>query len=352
MRHICLLSVLIPLLALLASLSSLAACTEKTDADYRADVVASIHDSIGADLDDLVQAARDLQAASPSRAWNDAADMMAIANMREAWKHTRIAYEHIEGAIVALFPGVDAALDARYDESLAGLGASGDQDLFDARGVTGMHGIERILFTPTIRPEVIAFESSLPGYKPAAYPATDDEAIEFKTVLVQLLIDKASGLRKQWNPAAIDIATAYRGLVGLMHEAKEKVNLATTGEEESRYANITLFDLRNNLDGTQKVYNLFRDWIRSKSAGPVYDSSLQEKFEELATLYAGVTSDSLPAAPVDWSPNSPTPDNLATPFGALWQRVHESVDPNSDRSVVFQMNHIATLLGFPEFVEP
>jgi iron uptake system component EfeO len=342
MRHICLLAVLI---------TSLAACTDKTDADYRADVVASIHDSIATDLDDLVQAAYNLQAASPSLAWNESMDAMAIANMREAWKRTRIAYEHIEGAIVSLFPGVDAALDSRYDDSLAKLGATGDQDLFDARGVTGMHGIERILFAPTIRPEVIKFESSLPGYRPAAYPATDDEAIEFKTVLVQLLIDRASALRKQWNPAAVDVGTAYRGLVGLMNEAKEKVDLATSGSEESRYANITLFDLRNNLDGTQKVYNLFRDWIRSKSAGAEYDSALQERFGELATLYATVTSDSLPAAPVDWSRDAPTPDNLATPFGALWQRVHESVDPNSDRSVVFQMNHIATLLGLPEFVE-
>jgi iron uptake system component EfeO len=343
MRRICLLAVLI---------TSLSACMDKTDADYRAEVVSSIHDSIGDDLDDLVTAAHNLQAASPSRAWNEATDVMAIANMRDAWKRTRIAYEHIEGAIVSLFPGVDTALDGRYDESLAKLGATGDQDLFDARGVTGMHAIERILFAPDIRPEVIAFESALPGYKPAAYPATDDDAIEFKTVLVQLLIDKASALRKQWNPAAIDIGTAYRGLIGLMHEAKEKVNLATTGEEESRYANITLFDLRNNLDGTKKVYAHFRDWIRSKSAGAQYDSALQERFDELATLYSTVTSDSLPAAPVDWTPDAPTADNLATPFGALWQRVHESVDPNSDHSVVFQMNHIATLLGLPEFVEP
>jgi iron uptake system component EfeO len=340
------------LVTLLVSSISLAACTNKTDADYREDVVESIHDSFGADLDALVQAAYDLQAASPNRAWNATTDTQAIAEMREAWKRTRIAYEHIEGAIVSLFPGVDDTLDARYDESLVKLGPAGDQDLFDARGVTGMHGIERILFAPEIRPEVIDFERSLPGYKPAAYPATDEEAIEFKFVLVQLLIDKASGLRKQWQPAVIDIGTAYRGLVGLMHEAKEKVNLATTGEEESRYANITLFDLRNNLDGTQNAYNLFREWILSKSAGAQYDTALTNKFEELATLYSTVTSDSLPAAPVDWTPNAPTPANLATPFGTLWQNVHESVDPNSDHSVVFQMNHIATLLGLPRFVEP
>jgi iron uptake system component EfeO len=333
-------------------LTSLPACTDKTDADYRTEVAASIHDSIDADLADLVQAGRDLQAAAPSRAWQPVADAAAIAAMREAWKRTRVAYEHVEGAIVALVPGIDAALDARYEDLLGKLGPDGDQDLFDGQGVTGMHGIERILYAPEIRPEVIAFERTLPGYQAASYPATDDEAIEFKTVLVELLIEKTSALRKQWQPTAIDIGTAYRGLVGLMNEQEDKVNLGATGEEESRYANMTLFDLRNNLDGTQKVYSVFRDWIHSKAAGARSDATLQGKFGELATLYATTTSDALPAAPADWISDHPTPANLATPFGELWKHVHDSVDPSSDGSVVFEMNHIATLLGLPEFVEP
>lgn len=330
----------------------LAACTDQSDADYRAEVVATMHDSIGADLADLVQAGRDLQAASPSHAWNPTGDAAAIVAMRDAWKRTRIAYEHIEGAIVALFPGTDTTLDARYDDTLAKLGPAGDPDLLDARGVTGMHGIERILYAPEIRPEVIAFESTLPGYQPAAYPATDDEAISFKTVLVQLLIDKSSALRKQWQPAAIDTSAAYRGLVGLMNEQKDKVNRGATVQEESRYANLTLSDLRNNLEGTRKVYRLFRAWIRSKPTGAMADAALQGKFAELEMLYAATTSDALPAAPADWSSDHPTPANLATPYGTLWQIVHEAVDPSNEGSVVFEMNRIAALLGFPEFVEP
>jgi len=330
----------------------LAACTEKSDADYRAEITASIHDSIGEDLAELVQASRDLQAASPSHAWNSTTDATAITAMQEAWKHTRIAYEHVEGAVVALFPGIDTMLDARYEDILAKLGPDGDQHLFDGRGFTGMHAIERILYAPVIRTEVSTFESHLSGYQPAAYPATDDDAISFKTVLVQLLIDQANGLRKQWQPTAIDIGSAYQGLVGLMNEQKDKVSLGATGQEESRYANLTLFDLRRNLEGTQKVYGLFRDWVRSKTAGAEWDATLQGKFDELATLYAATTSDSLPAAPDGWSSDHPTADALATPFGALWQSVQESVDPSSNNSVVSQMNHIATLLGFPEFVAP
>ena len=124
-------------------------------------------------------------------------------------------------------------MDARYDDFLAMIGPAGDANLFDDQGVTGMHAIERILYAPSIRQEVIDFEKTLPGYKAAAFPATAQEATDFKTKLCQKLIDDAQSLHDQWQPAAIDIGAAYTGLVGLMNEQKEKVNLAATGEEES-----------------------------------------------------------------------------------------------------------------------
>jgi iron uptake system component EfeO len=332
--------------------ASLAACADKTNDDYRADVVTSMHDSIAGDLEEMVAAARSLQAASPPHAWDQGADGAAILKMRDEWKRLRTAYEHVEGAIIALFPDIDKTMDGRYEELLARLGAAGDDNPFDDVGVTGMHGIERILYAPDIRNEVVQFESRLPGYAAAAYPATDADALSFKTVLVQLLIDDALTLRKRWQPAAIDIGQAYVGLVGLMDEQKDKINLAVTGEEESRYANITLFDLRQNLEGTQKVYDLFRDWIHSKSSGPNSDSVLRGKFEQLGGVYeASSSTDALPEAPVDWRRDQPTAANLATPFGTLWKHVHETVgnDPHSSGSVVYEMNQIATLLGLPAF---
>jgi iron uptake system component EfeO len=322
------------------------ACTEKTDADYRADVDVAVHGSIGDSIAELVQATRDLQAASPARVWRPATtDAAAITAMRAAWKRTRFAYEQIEGAIKAVFPTLDAAMDARYEESLAALGGGGDRNPFDGRGVTGMHAIERILFAPVTRPEVITYECNLPGYKPAAYPSTDDEAIAFKTGLVQRLIDDGDSLGKQWRKAEIDLDAAYRGQVGMMIEQQDKVNLAVTGEEESRYANITLADLRNNLDGTQNIYDLFRDWIHSKAAGGSSDSKIQARFDELATIY--LAGDALPDVPPGWAADHPTPENLATPFGMMWQTIHESVDPGNESSVVFELNQIASLLGLP-----
>ena len=333
-------------------IASLAACGgDKSESDYRAEVVASMHDSIGANLVDLVQAARDLQSAAPTHAWNATSDAAAITAMRDAWKRTRIAYEHVEGATAPIFGDLDVTMDERYDGYLAELGAAGDQNLFDATGVTGMHGIERILYAPLIRPEVIAFESGLPGYKAAAYPATEAEAMAFKTQLVQKLIDDASSLRDQWQPAAIDLGFAFQGLVGLMNEQGEKVDLAATGEEESRYANLTLFDLRNNLDGTQQTYEMFRDWIKSKPTGADPDAMVKARFDALTALYASMQGDALPPVPATWSSDQPTAADLATPFGMLWKTVRDNVDPNTDGSVVFEMHEIATLLGFPELPE-
>jgi iron uptake system component EfeO len=338
---------------LAATLPTLAACSDapKTDADYRADVVAGMHDSIGADLADLVQAARDLQAAAPTHAWSPTADSSALAMMRAAWMRTRIAYEHVEGATAPIFGDLDVSMDARYDDFLAKLGAAGDPDLFDGTGATGMHAIERILYAPDIRTEVITFESPLPGYVAAAYPANADQATAFKTQLAQKLIDDAISLHDQWTPAAIDIGAAFQGLVGLMNEQKEKVNLAATGEEESRYANLTLFDLRNNLAGTRKAYTLFQPWIQARAGGRDIDAKITAGFTELTQLYASLPGDAIPAVPDGWSSDQPTPANLATSFGMLWQTVHQDVDPTRSGSVVFEMNQVATMLGFPEFVE-
>lgn len=340
-------------IAILAALPALGACSAppKSDADYTAEVVAGMHDSIGDDLADLVQTARDLQAAAPTHAWDPITDSAAITAMRVAWMRSRIAYEHVEGATAPIFANLDVSLDARYDDFLAKLGPTGDPDLFDATGATGMHAIERILYARDIRAEVIAFESPLPGYVAAAYPATPAQATAFKTQLAQKMIDDAVALHDQWQPAAIDIGAAFQGLVGLMNEQKEKVNLAATGEEESRYANLTLFDLRNNLDGTRKAYALFRPWITARARGADLDAKIQAGFTELSQLYDALPGDALPAVPDDWSSDSPTPADLATAFGNLWQTVHRDVDPTRAGSVVSAMNQVATMLGFPEFIE-
>jgi iron uptake system component EfeO len=321
----------------------------KSDAEFQAETVEAMHASIEVDLADLADAARELQAAAPETAWS-AADPAAITAMRTAWRKTRVAYEHVEGATAPIFADFDGSMDARYDDYLIELGAAGDPDPFDGEGVTGMHGIERILFADEIRDNVIEFEESLPGYSVARFPETDEEALAFKNELVQRLIDDADELHAQWQPAAIDIGGAFVGLIGLMNEQQEKVDLASTGEEESRYANVTLFDLRNNLEGTRQIYDLFVPWILSHEGGADANEEIQAQLDALDDLYTDAPGDALPDVPATWSSDAPTADDLATPFGQLWSAVDESVDPTLEGSVVFEMNEIAAFLGFDQFV--
>lgn len=322
--------------------------------EQRKQLAQSMHDSLQSDLSTLISEATALRDAAPTpagRGWDKTQDAAALDAMKTHWKAARTAYEHIEGALAPIFPDIDASLDARYDDFLASLGANGDADLFDGHGVTGMHALERILFSDQITQKVIDFESTLPGYKAAAFPATEAEAAELKSGLAQKLIDDATNLRSQWQPAAIDVGVAFQGLVALMNEQREKVNKAATGEEESRYAQITLFDLRNNLAGTKTVYGLFQKDLKATQNGPAIDTQIEAGFTSLSALYDSDSGDALPPTPASWSSDMPSQADLMTPFGKLWSSVHAAVDPNTSSSVVSQMNLAAGALGFPEFVE-
>jgi iron uptake system component EfeO len=345
---------------LLACSSASSSSDAKTDADYQAAAVTGMHDALAADIDVLLASAKRLQDAAPTpagRGWDAQQDAVAIASMRSAWRDCRVAYEHVEGALAPIFPDIDASIDARYDDLLATLGGKGDANLMDDQGVTGMHAIERILYAPTIRKEVTNFEQTLPGYALAAFPRTEAEALSFKTKLVGKLIADVTRLRAEWQPASIDIGVAFQGLIALMNEQREKVNKAATGEEESRYADMTLFDLRNNLDGTAKVYAIFQPWIRSKSgtstasSGAAADASIQDGFGKLGAFYGGLPGDAVPAPPTTWSSLHPTQADLETPFGQLFTSVTTAVSPTQSGSIVFEMNAVASLLGFPEFKE-
>jgi iron uptake system component EfeO len=319
-----------------------------------------MHDSLQGDLGALLAAAKNLQSAAPTpsgRGWDASSDRDAIEAMRSAWRDCRVAYEHVEGALAPIFPDLDTSLDARYDDFLASLNGAGDPDAFDDGGVTGMHAIERILYADRVPARVVAFESTLPGYAPASFPATADQAAEFKTKLVQRLIDDATKLESEWQPAAIDVGVAFQGLVSLMNEQREKVNKAATGEEESRYSQMTLFDLRNNLDGTEKIYLLFQPWLTRttgsapSSDGPACDRAIEGGFGGLHGVYGSYSGDAVPAPPATWSSLAPTSADLASPFGALWSAVQTAVNPATTGSVVDEMNDAARILGFPQFVE-
>jgi iron uptake system component EfeO len=321
----------------------------KSDEAFKQAVTTAMHDSILVDIQALKKATEDLAAAAPTpagRGWDRTLDAAAIASMKEAWSRARSAYEHVEGALAPIFPDIDASIDERYDGFLETLGAAGDANPFDDQGVTGLHAVERILWSDTIPAPVLAFEKTLPGYQAARIPATEQEALELKSKLCAKLAADVASLESQWTPAKIDIGSAYQGLVGLMNEQKEKVNNAAEGAEESRYSQETMRDIRNNLEGTKKIYLVFQPWIASKEGGSARDAAILRGFEQLTTLYAGVPGDAIPAPPATWSAEAPSAADLGTPFGVLYSGVKSAADATSDSSVVGAMNGVAEILGF------
>jgi len=333
-----------------------AAACGSSDADPKVEVAAAMQKTMQADLTTLHASSQELCAAAPQaagRGWDATLDATNLAAMKAAWIKARTAYEHVEGATAPVFSDLDASIDERYDGFLADEGP--DTDLFDDQGVTGLHAIERILYVDVTPAAVVAFEKSLPGYVAARFPATEQEASSFKNKLCARLVTDTASLLTQWTPKLIDVSGAFTGLIGLAKEQQEKVNKAATGEEESRYSQRTMADLRANLEGTRTIYGLFRNWLRSKTAttptGAQVDEAIEAGFTQLAGVYASVSGDAIPQPPATWSAETPSSADLATPFGTLYEAVRHAVDPKEPTSIVAQMNQGANLLGVPVSVE-
>ena len=132
------------------------------------------------------------------------------------------------------------------------------------------------------------------------------------------------------------------------------MNKASTGEEESRYSQRTLADIRDNLAGTTTVYDFFQPWLSTKANGRGHRREDRRRFCYLdADPLRDVPGrhDSRAADDVEFA--SPDGDLYmkisSTPFGQLYTGVRTAADPNTAGSIVFEMNAAAVALGFPEF---
>ena len=316
-----------------------------TDADREKEAVLEVKTMIQVSLDELHDAALDLQAAAPAPdadGWSAAADAAAVNEMRAQWKRARLAYEHVEGAIAVIFPDLDVSTDARYD---AFIEVSPDDNLFDDTGVTGAHAIERVLWSDAMPGSVLAFESALPGYKAAAFPASEAEASDFKAKLCARFVADTKAIRDGFGPLALDASAAYRGVIGSMAEQVEKINKAATGEEESRYAQFTLADMRANVAAGKETYAAFQGWLIDKG-GAAIDADILAGFDRIDKAYAQIEGDGLPPVPEGWSSEEPPTDLLeSTPFGRLFGVLRTETDPEAPTSLVSAMIKSADLLG-------
>lgn len=320
-----------------AALCLLCACGQSP----RDQALTDVKGYVQSNLDDLAAASAALQAAAPNTAW---ADRAPIDAMRAEWRKARTAYENVEGAIAVLFPELDASTDERYDGFLAN---GPDDDLFDDQGVTGVHAIERILWSDSIPERVKTFEKAIPGYQPARFPATAAEAQSFRDKLCARLVRDINTMRDQFRPLALDPAAAFRGVIGSIGEQVEKADKAATGEEESRYAQYTLADMRANVAGGVRTAAAFRPWLESIGAADT-DAKIQAGFARLSAAYGALPGDALPPVPATWSSANPTAADQATPFGTLYKVLKDEADPARDGSLSQAMDRAAAQLGIPQ----
>ncbi|APR78815.1 Hypothetical protein A7982_04162 [Minicystis rosea] len=315
------------------------------DAAREQQAVLGMKEAIQTHIEELDAAVKELQAAVPTPdddGWNSTDDKAAVEAMRTAWKKARLAYETIEGPLAVVFPELDYTLDARYD---AFIETAPDDNLFDDTGATGLHSVERIIWSDVTPQSVITFESGLPNYKAAAFPSNLTEATDFRDKLVARAVSDVGQMRDKWKALALEAPSAYQGVMGSMEEQHEKVVKAATGEEESRYAQYTLADMRANVAGGKATYALFHDWILTKEGGDAVDQAVAAGFAKLDEAYAGVSGDSLPSVPEGWSSENPTAEQLATPFGKLYSLVSAQSDASSSDSLVSAMTQAETILG-------
>jgi iron uptake system component EfeO len=329
---------LLPLLLL-----SAVSCGHSPEEQALLDVKAYIQDN----LDTLEEAAVSLQKDAPApdaNGWSASQDAAAVQKMKADWRKARTAYEHVEGAIAVLFPELDVSTDARYDGFIA---TGPDDDLFDDQGATGIHSVERILWSDSIPQRVVEFEQGLPYSKPAAFPANEAQAREFKEKLLVRLVTDIQEMQSQFGPLALDNAAAFRGVIGSMREQIEKADKAATGEEESRYAQYTLADMRANVEAGVKTYEAFKPWLLSLEGGKALDTQIATGFKRIQDHYASLPGDALPEVPAHWSSQQPSAQDLATPFGQLYQLLSTESDSDQDGSLVNSMEASADLLGIP-----
>jgi iron uptake system component EfeO len=318
--------------------------------DPEVEAILAVKRYVAQELVVLSESARAIQNAAPDAdedGWNAEDDGEALNAMREAWKGARAAYEKVEGAIAVIFPNYDASTDERYDGFIE---EGADDNLFDGEGVTGVHAIERILWADSHPEQVVDFESALPNYVEAAFPSNEQQADAFKNDLVQRLVDDTAAMEEQFEPLALDAPSAFRGVVGSMEEQLEKVALAATGEDESRYAQHTLSDMRANLEGGEQIFGAFVPWLEAEGEADLAEA-IANAFDVVSGYYEDLDGDAIPEVPADWDPDDPSEEDLNSDYGTLFSKLSGQADPDDDASLVGLMLQAADALGIVELEE-
>jgi iron uptake system component EfeO len=305
--------------------------------------LAHVQASLDATLDDVALQLLDLQAAAPDGPW--AAGEPSLTTMKTCWSRAHVAYEGVQGALDVLFSDVETTFDTTYTDYLQK--NPGDDDPFDDEQFVGAHAIERILWSADQPQPVIDFEFEFDHYTVARYPATADEAQAFKQKLVRRAIDDIRSIQMALAATTLDEASAYHALAGPLPDQLDKVLIASTPEEESRYSQTTLADLRGNLAGERTALGALTPWIDAAGGGALV-TKLGARLDAIQMTYDATMGDALPPVPDMFDPNVPTTDQLATPFGQIYGLLQQENDPDHDGSTVALTSQVADLLKIPQ----
>ena len=128
--------------------------------------------------------------------------------------------------------------------------------------------------------------------------------------------------------------------MGSIEEQVEKVMLAATGEDESRYSRRTLADMRANLQGGRAIFAAIEPWLKSVDA-EADATRVNVAFDELEETYAALSGVALPDVPDAWNPEQPNQDSA---YGRLFVVVSRHADPESDGALA-AMTSAARKLG-------
>ena len=307
---------------------------------------------VDGEIDALARAAEEIRAAAPepdADGWSIEHDRASIEAMRAAWRRARVAYEHVEGAIAILFPETDAAIDGRFEREAE---LHLDARPFDASGFVGMHAIERILWSDAIPPAVVVFEQPLVGYVVPRTPRDADEARAFRDELCAHLVARVRGMQRALGPVALDNATAWRGIEGSIEEQSEKVLLGTTGQDESRYAAITLADMRANLEGARAVLRAFGPVMAAHPEAEAHRAPIEAGLAELERTYDAIEGDALPDAPTSFDPDRPSETDGATPYGRVFAILSRATNGRDEGTLAWHLRAAGNAMDISPLSRP
>lgn len=299
-------------------------------------------------LSDSAATLQSFTAAPDSNGWNISDDREAVFTMKQQWKNAGLGYQRVAGTLAVRFPELHASIDQSFEDAVT---IEDDANFFDDVGFRGLHAIERTLFSDTAGDAVLSFEQGVGDaftpsrYVPPSFPTTLTQSEDFKSRLVQRLVDDSAALSASFASADLGLADIMAGVTASLQLQALQVSVDGDGQDHSRYAHNTLDDMRANLDSSVALFAVFDALFEAQSVrGAELKDQIHAAFDSVAAAYDGVAGAALPPVPTTWNAASPLAADLDTDFGTLFVVLSRAIDPQDEASLSSLLHKGASLL--------